>query len=300
MNGRSRNELLGVLVMAGSSVIFSVMCGLSKWAYNLGVDAYKITLFRFAIGLAVLGTAAMFNKVRLEFFRSWLLFLRGLSGGVAVFIFYVSITSPQLGLVKGTLINYTYPIFATIGGAVLLHERVGLGKWLAVLAAFAGIYLIATCGGGGLGGFGSYDLLAVLGAISAGFAIVLVRKLRETESSYSIYLAQCAIGFWLMLIPSNFVACRIGLSGGLLLLAIGLTAAAAQLLMTYAYRSVTVSTGSVLGMLTPVINLPIGLLVFGEAIGFRGLIGAAIVLAACVYVSIGRNRRAHGGGGESS
>ncbi|GAB1400678.1 hypothetical protein MASR1M66_21330 [Aminivibrio sp.] len=39
----------------------------------------------------------------------------------------------------------------------------------------------------------------------SGLAIVIVRKLRATESSYAIFFSQCVVGFWLMLIPANVI-----------------------------------------------------------------------------------------------
>jgi drug/metabolite transporter (DMT)-like permease len=92
------------------------------------------------------------------------------------------------------------------------------------------------------------------------------------------------IGIWLVVIPANVVPCSIGYSGGVLLLGIGITAAVAQLMMTHAYRVVSVSTGSLLGMLLPVINLLIGFLVFHESLSLRGLTGSMIVLTACLVV----------------
>jgi hypothetical protein len=50
--------------------------------------------------------------------------------------------------------------------------------------------------------------------VLSGLAIVIVRKLRATESSYAIFFSQCVIGFWLMLIPANIVPAAIGITGG--------------------------------------------------------------------------------------
>ena len=63
----------------------------------------------------------------------------------------------------------------------------------------------------------------------------------------------------------------------MILVCIGLTAAAAQLMMTYAYRQVKVSTGSLIGMLVPVCNVILGITIFSEEISLRVVIGILIV-----------------------
>ena len=50
----------GVLGMTASSISFSVMAALIRYAEN--IDFYKTSLFRFAIGMCLLGTLALFKK----------------------------------------------------------------------------------------------------------------------------------------------------------------------------------------------------------------------------------------------
>ena len=66
----------------------------------------------------------------------------------------------------------------------------------------------------------------------------------------------------------------------------GLVAAVAQLLMTHAYRFIGAMEGSLLSMLTPVLNVGFGLLIFQEIVTMRFLIGCVIVLLGCTYAAI--------------
>ena len=283
---RSEKYLKGVLVMVASCIAFSVMSGLIRYASN--IDSFKAVLFRFAIGFTLLGTAALFRKIKLKFVNSKMLFARGLFGGIAVFLFFLSIK--KIGMAKGTVINYSYPIFATAISAVFLKEKISLASWGMIGVCFLGIFLIVTGGGqGALSNFSIFDILAIVGALASGIAVVYVKKLHDTDSSYAIFMAQCIIGFWLVVIPANLMPCSIGLSGGILLLGIGITAAIGQLLMTYGYKYLPVSTGSLLSMLVPVFNIPMGILLFNEKISAHMLIGSLLVLISCVYMILKRN-----------
>ena len=279
--------------MLCSSVAF---CGMSTLIrYAASIDSFRVALCRFVIGLALLGTAALFGKIRLTFVHGRLLFFRGLTGGVAVFLFFLSIA--KLGMGKGTIISYSYPVFATVFGGIILKERIGLAKAVLVATALVGIYFMTTNGSSVSSlilPMGRFELLAVLGAIFSGIAVVLVKKLHDTDTTYAIFFAQCAIGLWVVIIPANVTSVSIGYSGGAILLCIGIAAATGQLLMTEGYRHVTVVAGSLLGMLVPILNLLVGTLLFHESLSRRGLLGAVVVILSCsLVIIIDRRRRGH-------
>lgn len=267
--------------MAFSAVMFSIMSGLARYASN--IDSYKVSLFRFAIGMALLSTAAIFNKIKLNFLGSRMLFSRGFFGGIATFLYYLSIS--KIGLAKGTIINYSYPIFVSIVGFFLLKEKISPLKWIMIVIAFAGLFLISSNEGMDLS-VGFYEALAIIGAVFSAIAIVIVKILRDSESSYSIFFSQCVIGFWLVVLPANMIPCSIGISGGIILLLIGITAAIGQLAMTYSYKFLSASTGSLLAILTPIFNVLLGVFLFSEKLSLKGITGILLILLSCAVIVI--------------
>jgi len=282
----------GVIALIGSSFLFAFMAALIRFASDeFGLDVFKMGVFRFAIGMAVLGLAAMFHKIELRFVASWPLLIRGLFGGASVVCLYISLT--KIGVARGMVLSYSYPVFATIASVILLRESVGLIRWLAVFAAIGGIALIASDKVDSAAGeeiaWWWYGI-ALLGALFSGIAVTYVRKLSATDTPYAIFFSQCLLGFWLTVVPANLKPVELSLPGGGLLVAIGVTAAIAQLLMTYAYGHITISTGSVLSMLSPVLTAIIGFAVFSEQLSSRSLIGMAVVIASCTAVVVLRSR----------
>jgi len=270
--------------MLAATVAFCVMSALLKVAVD--VSPFKTVLFRFAVGLGLLGLAALWGKIRLQFVRKGLLFWRGLIGGTGVFIFFLSIV--KLGVGKGTVFSFSYPVFASIFSGLFLGERIRPMKWCLIAAAFLGIYCLAA--GNAVAEFpsnpfGWYEMLAIGGALCSGIAIVLVKKLHDTDSSYAIFFAQCLVGFWLFVVPANIASdAGGGMSEGVLLLSIGVVAAVGQLLMTEAYRYVTVTTGSLLSMLVPVFNFALAMAVFHETFTLIEIAGAVLVVSSCALV----------------
>lgn len=282
---QATRETKGTLLILASTVAYCLMSAFVRYASD--IDPYKTTLFRFVVGLGILGTAALFGKIRLRFTDGPLLFLRGLFGGTAILVFFWSI--PKLGIAKATVLLYSFPIFGSLFSSIFLKERIGAVRLAAILTSFAGIVLLGADDGSALsltGLLGRHELLALLGAVLGGVALVLVKKLHDTDSSYAIFFAQCVIGLWIVVVPANTIPCSVGLSGGLLLVAIGVTSATGQLLSTEGYRHLDVAKASLLGMLVPVFNYVLGATVFGERVSVRSIIGAGIVLGSCAIVLV--------------
>jgi drug/metabolite transporter (DMT)-like permease len=285
MSGLEHKTRGAAFIFAGCG-FFCIAGSLIKFGSYIGV--YKLAFFRFVIGLFLVAAVAMSGRARLAFNNKKLLFLRGLAGGTAVFIGILSIT--KLGLGKGMVLVSSYPIFASIFGAIFLKERLRAINAAAILTAMVGIYFIAYKQGRGftLFVFGKYELLAVLGAAISGVAITCVRKLHETDNSPAIYFAQCAVGMWLVIIPAFRDGTIFGLSSVFILLGMGVSVTIGQLLATQGMKYVPVKIGSLLLLLDPVLCFIAGVVIFGETPAFTCLLGSALVVGSCAAVLAGR------------
>jgi drug/metabolite transporter (DMT)-like permease len=252
------------------------------------IGAYRLAFFRFVLGLGLIATTAMLGQVKLVFNNKRLLFLRGLTGGIAVFIALLSIT--KLGLGKGMVLVSSYPIFASITSAVFLKERLRPLDFGSIVMAMLGIYFIAydKQQGFSLLVFGKYELLAVLGAAIAGIAITLIRKLHDTDDSIAIYFSQCAVGMWLVIVPAFTTGGGIGFEGIFILFGIGAGVTVGQLLMTEGFKYVPVKVGSLLLLLDPVLCYIAGITIFNEPLTVHCLLGTVLVIGACAAVLVRR------------
>jgi drug/metabolite transporter (DMT)-like permease len=277
----SSERLKGTALMVSACAVFCVMASLVKLV--LHVDAFKIGLWRFVIGMGLLGTAAMFGWIQLKFHNWRLLFVRGLLGGAGVVIMYFAIV--KLGMSKGMVLVSTYPIFAFIFGIILLKEKPSVVSALLIVAAFAGICLVVGGKNDGAGIFesiGLFEILAVSVGVMGGLVIVTIRKLHETDNSYAIYFSQCAIGFLIAVFPANAGTSQIGMRDGMILALIGITATVGQLMMTQSYKHLPVRMGATLAMLEPVFCYLAGVVLFGELFTAKSIIGTLLIIGSCV------------------
>ena len=289
MSGNSK----GILLTLGSVVFFALMAVLVKAIPN--VSSYQTTFFRFTIGVGIIGILSLFGIIKLKF-NDWRgLFWRGFVGGIAVYLFYLAIL--KLGVGKGSVYIYSYPIFATIFSMIILKEKVEPVKFVIIAVSFAGLILLSVGGGkGSLAGMGIYELIAIAGSVTTGLAVVFVKKLHESDNSMAIFFSQCIVGFWMFLIPSGVTQAKGNLTEILLLVLVGIVATIGQLFMTEGYKYVNVATGSLLQSLVPVFNLLSGWLIFNEKYSTIEMIGAFVIVGSCfmlVFVNfrIGKRTR---------
>ena len=275
----------GVLMMVASSVLFSIMSALVRGLPE--VSAYVMTGVRFAVGvLAVVVLCAFgFGDIRWNNWR-WIV-ARGVSGGVAVMMYFWCIQ--HIGLAKATLFSYTYVIFAALFAVPILGERISLVQWGCIAVAMAGIGLLCdvhrlTIQWG--------DMVAVGCGLLSGFAIVCVTKCRSTDSSANIFWSQCLFGLAIVAWPAAGAWVPPTGAQWAMLLVIALFATVGQLFMTYAYKFTGATHGSLLSQLSPVLGTVIGYLYFKEPLGPTFFIGAALILLSCCYLSFNPVSRA--------
>lgn len=168
----------------------------------------------------------------------------------------------------------------------LLREKVSFVKWVLITSAFLGVLLISTCNIGSHGKIiiGLYEGIALTGAIFSSVSVVIVRKLHKTDNSYSIFYAQTLIGFAVYAFPGTGQAANISPSVFFLLAGIGILAMTGQLTMTQGYKYVNVSSGALLQLLVPVINVFAGVLFFNEILEPIEWFGAFIILSSSALV----------------
>jgi len=279
-----------MLMMAASSLVFSAMSLLVPFTRSINTSI--VTAARFTTGILVIVSMGLFGGIDLKPVNKLWLVGRGLFGSASVYLMYFGMV--KLGLGMGTILSYTYPVFAALLAPLIIREKLHPDVFVAVAVSFVGIWLVVNpLGGAGTPGAsaaaghaGLYQLLALLGGLLSAVAVVAIRKLQTTDSPYMIYLAQCVFGMIVIGYPTATSSFAFALPLWLVLAGIGILATVAQLMMTRAYRDVPATEGSLLAFMVPVVNSILGIVVFGEKMQPLTIAGALIVLAACAYVAL--------------
>lgn len=277
-----------VLLMLASVILFAANTLLIRAVaqHSPAVDGWMATLFRGAVGLAVVfacfGNGRGLNPERL--LKGRLITIRGIVGALSIIAFYITIV--KLGAARAVILNLTYPIFATLIAAIWLKERISRAAVVWMLVGFCGLVVFLSEDGKLLQP-APYDLLALAGAAGAGWVVVIIRRLRHEESPATIYASQALYSLVIaapvaVKLPAiDWIACAV-----LVLAAIIVTIA--QLVMTRAYQFMSVSRGSSLQMLLPLATAAGGSLFFGETFHAFEIAGALLTLLATWRVVVSR------------
>ncbi|MGB8649549.1 MAG: DMT family transporter [Mycobacteriales bacterium] len=186
-----------------------------------------------------------------------------------------------------------FVVLTPLGAAVLLRTPPAASAWLAVLVATTGLALLSLHGLS----VGSGELLTL--GCAAAFALHIV-GLGQWASSYDPYglavvqLLTTALLCGLVAVPGGLaVPPSWSVWGALALTALAATALA-FVVQTWAQAHLSPTRAAVVMTMEPVFGGLFAVLLAGEVLGVRTLVGAGLVLAAMILTEIGPRHGAEG------
>jgi len=278
----------GVFLLLMADLFMAMVPITVRMATRLSCSPVQTTFFRFAFALTGISLMVTLGWGKLRIVNGKALFWRGFFGGLSVLFYFLSVHFSTAA--KGTLLNYTYSIWANIFAVVFLGQNPPKGYFFILLLAAAGVWLVL---GVQFGTFNWGDLIGVLSGATAGAAAVAIKEARRTDNSLSVFASFSFLGFllsgFLLLVgpwclPSSVPLLGwnpVGGAGWTILLAMGAISMLAQLLFTEGFGYVSLATGTLLSLLVPVGAAVLGLLVLGEPLTPHFVLGTGLVLTAC-------------------
>ncbi len=264
-----------------SAVLFAVNSVIVKIAAE-NFSGLFISTIRFVFGIVFTVSAIFFTKEKFKIINKKYWLLRGIAGAIAMICFYVAIHLTSSG--RTTLLEKIYPIFVTILGFLLYKEKITKNIVISLICCTVGVFFVLYDGS-------DYniigDLIALCSGIAASFAILFLKKGRETDSSLIIYLSPCLFGMVTLPFTFNEFA-NITLNGFVLLFFIGLLTFLAQVMMTYGYKEIPASKGSIIFYLETILTILLSLLIIDEILTVRFFIGFALVIIGLIINNYSR------------
>jgi drug/metabolite transporter (DMT)-like permease len=213
---------------------------------------------------------------------------RGLLGGLCTLGFYYTVTT--LGAGRATFINNTYVIWSGLFAVFVLREHLRPALLISAVITLLGLgFLTNPFASGTHTGFD--DFIALLNALGSAWIVITIRQLHAREHSSTIFAAQCVFGLLLCAGPAVATFAALTPAAWLLLAIASTCAAAGQLLMTHAFRDLSVAEGSLLQMLVPLGIAIGGVVFFHEHFTAFELLGGALILAGTAASSYQPRRR---------
>ncbi|HVJ10881.1 MAG TPA: DMT family transporter [Burkholderiales bacterium] len=277
----ARNRLIGIGLVSGAYLLFSALDGSAKWLVG-SLPVIVVVWLRFVIHVVVAG-AVFFPLRGFDLFRTRHLRWHALRGVMVIAMTFLNFWALQfLQLTVTASIFFSVPLIIALVSATAFGEKLETGRWVAIVAGFAGVLTIVHPGSAD---FHPAMLLSVVNAILYAFFMMMTRRLAAYDSPETIQylpaigaaigLAPFALAAWQA--PSGWlewtVACLLGVLGGIghYLLALAHRYAPSSVIAPFLYQQV-------------VYMALFGYLVFGDVPGPGVWIGAPIVIASGLYL----------------
>jgi len=277
----ARNRLTGIGIVSLTYLLFSLLDGSAKWLVG-SMPVIMVVWLRFTIHAVVAG-AVLFPLRGLALVRTnhlrWHI-LRALMFIAMTGINFWALQYLQLTVTSS--IFFTVPLIIAMLGAPLLGERLDAGRWIAIIAGFAGVLVIVHPWSAD---FHPAVLGSVVNAVLYAVFMMMTRRLAAYDSPETIQylpavgaaiaLAPFALAAWEM--PETAIewtlACLMGVLGGFghYLLALAHRYAPSTVIAPFLYQQVFYMA-------------LIGYFVFGDVPRAEVWIGAAIVIASGLYL----------------
>ena len=274
----SKNQL-GFLFMFMSVCAFSIMDIIVKWSVDYPIG--QVLFFRGFFG--IIFYFFVIPKERLHNFyltkRAGLHFLRCLSGLIALVAIFIALRSLPLATVVS--ISFAAPIFTTIFSIFLLHEKVGLFRWLAVIIGFFGILVITEPG---ISSLNVYYIFPIIFCLGLSYVAIAIRQLSTTEPVWliSFYFSLSITFLSFLTIPQGWI--MPDLNDFIFLSMIGIFGGVANLWLSQSYKYSEVSLVTPLKYLALVFAIFFGYFIWNEVPTIKTLFGAALVIVSTMII----------------
>jgi drug/metabolite transporter (DMT)-like permease len=273
--------------MLGGYLILGIVPPLVRLAKEFQITSAELVLVRFFGATLFVLLLVRVTSGRLETRQPGLLILRGLLGACAVQLYFASIQSAGAGV--GTLLNYTYPLWANLLG-VVFGERPRNSFWPVLAVALVGVFLVVDPQ---VDGIGRGELYGLTSAVFAGGAVLSIKRLRRTDGELTIVGSFSLLGFLLaipisLLLPSGptLVLLKLPASALALIFAVAVLSFLGQVLFTRGYKGTSLELGSLLSLSVPTLATLLGTLFLDEALTPKFLVGGALIVIACASLGL--------------
>jgi drug/metabolite transporter (DMT)-like permease len=294
-------------------LLFGLAPVLTGLALRAGWDAPHAVLLRFSVAglfIALLvqigkrsATPWVREELSLKAGRGRILFLRGLTGAAAVLCYFSAMKYAGTGV--GTLLNYSYAVFANLIAAIVFKSLPRPAFWPLLALAGCGLWLVMDPSRPALDSpdFGLGLLFGLGSGVFAGAAIVTIKSLRATDNALSINAAY-SLGSFLLALPaaaySRAHGAAIPFHLALPWACLAVSAAFSfwgQMLFNHGFKGTSLPFATLISMITPALASFLGWRFLGEKLTPHFIGGALMIMAACVVMAAlerPKDRQLHG------
>lgn len=269
---------IGILWMVGCLASFIGMAVASR-ELSSDLSVFQILFFRSVVGLFVILVLAKrvlpelrkFEDVKLNFVRNIIHFAAQYCWTLGVVL---------LPLAEVFALEFTMPVWVALFAFLILGERVGIARILAIIGSFAGVMVIIQPG---VAAIDTASLVVILAAMGYGLSVVLVKRLTQHNSPGVIVtwmiVMQLPMGLVLALLDWRMPT----IEHVPWILVAGMTGLSAHYTMAQALKNLDASIAIPIDFFRVPLIAVVGFYYYGETLDVSLLVGASLIFFSNFY-----------------
>ena len=286
MNRVEQHAVQAIFLMLGAVFFMSSM----DVAFKLLVEHYssfQVVFLRSAASLPIFAGWILLTDVagfRTKHWRGHV--LRGVMG--IVMLFAVGECFRELQLADAYTLFFAAPLVITLLSGPVLREPAGPLRSAAALVGFIGVIVALQPSGDAWISYGA--LMGIIGMLAYACSSLMLRRLGGRDGTVTIAFwfvavvcagsAVLALPHWRAIAPQDWP----------LILALGLTGACGQIMLTAAFRRASVAVVAPFDYTHMIWAVVYGLAFWGYLPGWRVWLGSTIIIASGLFIVLGERR----------
>jgi drug/metabolite transporter (DMT)-like permease len=286
---KSSDKIKGIFYIAIASIAFGIMPILAKLAYKGGANAINTLALRFTFSSIILFIYIKTKKLSLRVSKEQIkliLFMGVIGYSMTSILLFVSYNYIDVGIAG--MILHTYPLMVMILSIIIYKEKFKLKKFLYLMVTTIGVFIMLDVKVGNINTVGV--ILVLLSALCYAIYVLgasndKVKNIDSYVMTFYISIISAIVGSTTGIVTNSFNN-PINFYGIIAILLIAfISTVVALMAFLKGVKLIGPTNSAIFSALEPIVSLVLGVIVLGESISIKIIIGSTIIIFAMIELA---------------
>lgn len=286
---KSSDKIKGIFYIVIASIAFGIMPILAKLAYKGGANAINTLALRFTFSSIILFIYIKTKKLSLRVSKEQIkliLFMGVIGYSMTSILLFVSYNYIDVGIAG--MILHTYPLMVMILSIIIYKEKFKLKKFLYLMVTTIGVFIMLDVKVGNINTVGV--ILVLLSALCYAIYVLgasndKVKNIDSYVMTFYISIISAIVGSTTGIVTNSFNN-PINFYGIIAILLIAfISTVVALMAFLKGVKLIGPTNSAIFSALEPIVSLVLGVIVLGESISIKIIIGSTIIILAMIELA---------------
>ncbi len=286
---KSSNKIKGIFYIAIASIAFGIMPILAKLAYRGGANPINTLALRFTFASIILFIYIKTKKFSLRVSKEQIkliLFMGVIGYSMTSILLFIAYNYIDVGIAG--MILHTYPLMVMILSIIIYKEKFKLKKFLYLMVTTIGVFIMLDIKVGSINTIGV--VLVLLSALCYAIYVLgasndKVKNIDSYVMTFYISVISAIVGSATGVVTNSFNN-PINFYGIISILLIAfISTVVALMAFLKGVKLIGPTNSAIFSALEPIVSLVLGVIILGESISFKIIIGSTIIILAMIELA---------------